>query len=55
MENNKYILGLDLGVNNVGYSVILADSKKLLKKESVCFHRQMKHKKEELQEIQEQN
>ena len=28
MENNKYILGLDLGVNNVGYSVMLADSKK---------------------------
>ena len=32
MENNKYILGLDLGVNNVGYSVILADSKKIIKK-----------------------
>lgn len=32
MENNKYILVLDLGVNNVGYSVILADSKKIIKK-----------------------
>lgn len=32
MEEKKYIIGLDLGVNNVGYSVIDETSKKIIKK-----------------------
>lgn len=32
MEKKKYIIGLDLGINNVGYSVIDEESKKILKK-----------------------
>ena len=32
MKEKKYIIGLDLGINNVGYSVIDEESKKILKK-----------------------
>lgn len=32
MKKNKYIIGLDLGINNVGYSVVDEESKKILKK-----------------------
>ena len=32
MEKKKYIIGLDLGINNVGYSVVDEETKKILKK-----------------------
>ena len=32
MKEKKYIIGLDLGINNVGYSVIDEDTKKIIKK-----------------------
>ena len=51
MENKKYIIGLDLGINNVGYSVVDEETKKILKKVFGYFHRQMKQKIGELLEI----
>lgn len=32
MEKKRYIIGLDLGINNVGYSVVDEETKKILKK-----------------------